>query len=1010
MGPWYLNAAKTNLFPNYPANTSSIFRFPRDPGTPPISKSLTGLGSIGYFIDGISMFDSRDAFSYSNANTGDSGPQTGYTGDGIWNRDAYVNESVTFDPANAHQAGINHHYHANPPGLRNLVGDSVDYDPVNNTYSENFNGQHSPIIGWVLDGYPLYGPYGYDDPLDPNSGVRRMISGYTNRDGTNGTSNLNSTGRTSLPTWAVGTQGIGPSLSSGQYGPAVDGTYPLGHYIEDYAYLGDLGYSQDVDFDLDQHNGRFCVTPEYPAGTYAYFVSIEADGTPKYPYNIGRTYYGNPVGESESSIPETAVTYFAGGPEAPLEVIELSVDTTTEDVTLIWSAIEGGTYQVTEGDLLSDWTPLGPEIVSDSTEINLTDTDRLIDEDRIFYRVELTNIAEFDDAGFVYDAPGSPTLTTIVVTLTSGSSPPPADLNIIPSSILFNGVAATLVSRPSQYEVELLVDLNGQLSGDYTVSVDLGGAAGTWTGNYTYDAPQHNILLIIVDDWGIDSSPVDNPSGASLPTMANLESLANSGLRFLNAYAQPLCSPTRATILTGRHPFRHGVGSPVGATLPTSELTLPEVFTAASSPYNLASYGKWHLGNGTDGPATAGGWAEFKGIQGGGVPDYYDWTKLENGTVQTPNETTYSTTEIANDTISFITAQASEQPWFAWVAFNAPHTPFHDPVDTSLLQLAWDVGDTDDRSLYEKALEAMDSEIGRILANVDLNTTNVIIIGDNGTPSQVVQAPFGDGNAKGDLYEGGTHVPLIIAGPSVNATGTTDEPVHCIDLFSTILELADINQSLYVPVSTDIDSRSFVATLNGQDLADKEIVVEKFSDTFTDSGRAILKDGYKLVIFDNPNDATDTARREFYYIPDDPNEQTDLLLSPVSAEVITAYNALVDINDAIGGNFDDGGYLVSNVETVYIELPNPGTPSVPNLTNPNGNVNPTEILIGGQVATFIARVNSSEVEDQYWVKASFDPIAAGLSAGTYNITVQFRDRPSDGAQRIYTALNTFTVD
>ena len=269
MGPWYLNEARTNLFPNYPANTSAIFRFPRSPGTPPISKTVTGNGIIGYFADGIGMFDSRDAFSYSNSNAGDARPNSNFTGDGIWNRDAYINESVTFDSANAHQAGINHHYHANPPALRHLLGGSVDYDASTNTYTESFNGQHSPIIGWVRDGYPIYGPYGYDDPNDATSTVRRMISGYTTRDGSNGTTNLNDTGRSSLPNWAAVVKGINAALTTTQYGPAVSATYPLGHYIEDYDYLGHQGLTLGSDFDLDEHNGRFCKTPEYPDGTYA---------------------------------------------------------------------------------------------------------------------------------------------------------------------------------------------------------------------------------------------------------------------------------------------------------------------------------------------------------------------------------------------------------------------------------------------------------------------------------------------------------------------------------------------------------------------------------------------------------------------------------------------------------------------------------------------------------------------------------------------------------------------
>ena len=84
--------------------------------------------------------------------------------------------------------------------------------------------------------------------------------------------------------------------------------------------------------------------------------------------------------------------------------------------------------------------------------------------------------------------------------------------------------------------------------------------------------------------------------------------------RFNNAYAQPVCSPTRATAITGRYAFRHGVGSPTGSALGADELALPEAFAAAGSPYALASFGKWHLGGGAGGASTLGGWSQFAGI------------------------------------------------------------------------------------------------------------------------------------------------------------------------------------------------------------------------------------------------------------------------------------------------------------------------------------------------------------------------------------------------------------
>jgi hypothetical protein len=195
MGPWYLNAAKTQLFPNYPANQHVIYRVPRNPTVPP-TKTLTGLGAVGYFVNGVALFDNRDAFYWNGSSE--------VMGNGLWNRDAYVNESVTFDAALAHQAGANHHYHANPIALRYQLGDHVDFNPASNRYSESTNTilKHSPIVAWVRDGFPIYGPYGYSNPTNPASGIRRMVSGFVVRNGQNGTTNLTTAGRTSLPQWA----------------------------------------------------------------------------------------------------------------------------------------------------------------------------------------------------------------------------------------------------------------------------------------------------------------------------------------------------------------------------------------------------------------------------------------------------------------------------------------------------------------------------------------------------------------------------------------------------------------------------------------------------------------------------------------------------------------------------------------------------------------------------------------------------------------------------------------
>jgi hypothetical protein len=395
MGPWYLNEGKTQLFPNYPANSDTTYRFTRNPSIPD-SKSLTGLGAIGFMVDGIALFDGRDGFSYSNSNGQDGNPMNGIRGDGVWVRDAYVNEGVTFDAAGAHQAGPEHHYHANPPALRHSLGDHVDYDEATNTYIENPTDlHHSPILGWVRDGIPIYGPYGYADALDPTSEMRRMISGYQARDGSMETDNLATTGRNLLPAWAARTQGRTTAVASNFVGPTVSTAYPIGHYMEDYEYLGDLGFIQGTDFDLNEQNVRFCVTPEYPDRTWAYFVSIEADGTPKFPYNIGRTYFGTPSSSAVNSITETVTTEFSLLDGHVPTNKAITQDRDSDELVITWSTLQGGHYEIQTSTDMQSWTGNG-EFVAASNELDgVFDTSTA---NKQFFRINFTGELEDNDS------------------------------------------------------------------------------------------------------------------------------------------------------------------------------------------------------------------------------------------------------------------------------------------------------------------------------------------------------------------------------------------------------------------------------------------------------------------------------------------------------------------------------------------------------------------------------------------------------------------------------------
>lgn len=492
MGPWYLNAAHTMAFPNYPVNQKLLWRFPRTP-TIPTTKTPTGLGTIGLFVDGVAMFDSSDGFVWTGS--AESGNGTGY-----WHREAYANEGVTFDPGYAHQEQTGtHHYHANPIALRYLLGDHVDYNPTTKTYSEATSTptKHSPILAWVRDGLPLYGPYGYSNATNAASGVRRMLGGFQLRNGSNGTDNLaTNTTRATIPAWAQRLY----SVSAAQAGPAVSTTYPLGRYMEDYAYLGDLtnavtgtNFQPGVDFDLSEYNVRWCVTPEFPGGTYAYFVSIETNGTPKYPNNIGRAFFGNPTGSSQAAIAEMVTTNFSGGP-AQREVLNPPAHS-GNTVVLTWSGVEGGTYRVESSTNLTTWTTNATGIAA---TLNTAGNTNPSIENVKFFRVNRTALASFDPVsgtsgggGGSFVAPGGSVSlgsgTNITVTITLPANPPNPPANAPITSVMLAGVTGTGVSYTTQGTVVAsFALLAGTPTGAQNISVQFtGGPAQPYLVSFT---------------------------------------------------------------------------------------------------------------------------------------------------------------------------------------------------------------------------------------------------------------------------------------------------------------------------------------------------------------------------------------------------------------------------------------------------------------------------------------------------------------------------------------------
>ncbi len=231
IGPWTGN-------PNTPSNQNFVFKIPRHPVQNTATLTAVGLGHIGVWTNGVSIFNVSDAQSYNNY--------------GIWNRNAYYWEGPGFDACLGHpQQQGEYHHHVSPSCL----------------YNQTDSAHHSPIIGYSFDGFPVYGAWAYQD-TNGTGPIVRMRSSYQTR---------NITVRDTLPN--------GTPLTSTNYGPAVSSSYPLGAFIEDFVYVPGSG-------DLDSNNGRFCKTPDYPNGIYAYFVTIDPSGNPVFPYTYYGHYYG----------------------------------------------------------------------------------------------------------------------------------------------------------------------------------------------------------------------------------------------------------------------------------------------------------------------------------------------------------------------------------------------------------------------------------------------------------------------------------------------------------------------------------------------------------------------------------------------------------------------------------------------------------------------------------------------------------------------------------------------
>jgi arylsulfatase A-like enzyme len=435
-----------------------------------------------------------------------------------------------------------------------------------------------------------------------------------------------------------------------------------------------------------------------------------------------------------------------------------------------------------------------------------------------------------------------------------------------------------------------------------------------------------NILLIIADDMGVETLASyglgENPAATPV-----LDEMASEGMLFSNFWSQPVCSPTRATVMTGRYGFRTGVGRPVSGTsgplpdapevpawaiplaggagmgagmgmggvdddlqglprhgLRVEEYTLPMAFREnAQLGYATAAIGKWHLADSTNGwlnhPSRVG-FDHFAGGITGSVESYFAWNKVVDGEVA--GAVGYAPTDKVDDAVAWI-ADQGENPWFLWFAFNLPHVPLHIPPDDAR------TGNSD--SNFLAMMEAMDAQIGRMLDSLEpdvRDNTYVIFMGDNGTGNGSVTAPFQSGRAKGSVYQGGVSVPFIVTGPGVQRGAVSETLVNSSDLFVTIMEMAGIDPTQTIPTAVTHDSASFLATLSNPTASPREwIYVDEFFGGFAGvetADYAMRNAQYKLLRFNGVE--------EFYDLAADPYEHDSLLAGELSTEQRAEYLAL----------------------------------------------------------------------------------------------------------------------
>lgn len=474
-------------------------------------------------------------------------------------------------------------------------------------------------------------------------------------------------------------------------------------------------------------------------------------------------------------------------------------------------------------------------------------------------------------------------------------------------------------------------------------------------------AQRPNILLIISDDIGMDASTgmypglIDamlqqyGPKGHDHPqyrdidgrpaSTPNLNALAQAGMRFTQAWANPFCSPTRTSLLTGLYPVKTGVLDYTHHLTQNHHSFVRDLKDKAG--YRTAIFGKWHIAGLDQYPGMKpkeAGFDLFRGNLHGGVDTYWEWNYQIQDADSPPDQwrqepaptrslpgiapTTYAPVVKTADAIAWITEQEQrdpDRPWFVWLAHNLAHitgnqrpnpmaVPNADTLDAPSRREMEACGGTfgtaivgrcTDKALMRAMTNSMDTLIGHVLQVVDRldPQTYVIYVGDNGTWMFGANREFIDNlyitrvnRSKGTAYQSGVHVPLVIRGPGIRAGSRSDVPTHSVDLFSTILQLAGLPVPARVPnrngdAMVDVDGVSLTPVLfeGAARLRDPDrgyLLAETINPIRQNLRHVAARNArYKLVCA-NGSRAADC---EFYDLIDDPLEEYPLP-EPASCE------------------------------------------------------------------------------------------------------------------------------